>query len=122
MSNKENVVWTVEGKIKEGRKDTVLSLVAEMSETIEKEPGTLNYEFTLADDDTTLHIFERYRDVASAKAHLPSWGKFSDRFNAAVEITKFVVFSKLDDDEELKESVAGLNPVYMSPIGGFARD
>ena len=120
MSKKDNVIWTVEGQIKEGQKDDLLSLMAEMCETVEKEPGTHHYEWTLSTNDSTLHVYERYKDFAAAKAHLPTWGKFSDRFTAAVEITKFVVYSNLDD--ELKDAVAGLNPVYMAPIGGFAKD
>ena len=38
---------------------------------------------------------------------------------ADVDVTRFVVFSNLTP--ALKEAVDGLNPIYMTPIGGFAK-
>ena len=115
----ENIIWTVEGKIKDGERETLEALMREMVETVQKEEGTLNYEWTIAEDGTTLHVYERYKDADAAATHLPTWGTFADRFMAAVDITRFVVFSNLTP--ALKEAVGGLNPIYMTPIGGFAR-
>lgn len=115
----ENIIWTVEGKIKDGQRATLVALMREMVEVVQKEEGTLNYEWTLAEDGSSLHVYERYRDGDAALAHLPTWGSFSDRFMAVVDITRFVVFSELTPS--LKEAVSGLTPVYMAPIGGFAK-
>ena len=51
----ENIIWTVEGKIKDGERETLEALMREMVETVQKEEGTLNYEWTIAEDGTTLH-------------------------------------------------------------------
>ncbi|MEM6768255.1 MAG: antibiotic biosynthesis monooxygenase [Bacteroidota bacterium] len=115
----KNIIWTVEGSIKEGQKETLLSLMNEMVSEVQQEPGTITYEWTLGTDGDSLHVYERYQDVAATFAHLGTWGKFAERFMASVDITNFVVFSDLPP--ELKEAVSGLNPVYMSPIGGFAK-
>ncbi|MEM8901546.1 MAG: antibiotic biosynthesis monooxygenase [Bacteroidota bacterium] len=115
----ENIIWTVEGTIKDGQKEALESLMAEMVTAVEPEPGTLNYEWTLAEDGKRLHVYERYKDTAATFAHLGTWAKFAERFMAIVDVTGFVVFSDLTP--ELQEAVSGLNPVYMSPIGGFAK-
>ena len=117
MSN--NVIWTVEGRIKAGQKEALESLMEEMVAAVRPEPGTINYEWTLAEDGQHLHVYERYVDAAATVAHLGTWAKFADRFMSVVDITDFVVYSELTP--ELKAAVQGLNPVYMSPIGGFAK-
>ena len=117
MSN--NIIWTVAGKIKDGQRQALESLMEEMVETVIKEEGTLNYEWTIAADGKSLHVYERYKDANAAAAHLPTWGTFADRFMALVSITDFVVFSQLTP--ALEEAVGGLNPIYMTPIGGFAK-
>lgn len=115
----ENIIWTVEGTIKDGQREALEALMREMVEAVDKEPGTLNYQWTLGEDGKSLHIYERYRDADATTAHLGSWATFADRFMAAVDITRFVVFTELTP--ELKEAVAGLSPIYMTPIGGFAK-
>ena len=51
--------------------------------------------------------------------HLETWSKYGHLFLEATEISQFTVYSELTD--ELKEAVAGLNPVYMKPYGGFQK-
>ncbi len=115
----KNIIWTVEGTIKEGQFEDLTSLMEEMVETVQKEPGTLNYEWTLGDDGESLHVYERYRDVDATIAHLSTWAIFADRFTSVVDITRFVVFSELPSS--LQDAVGGLKPIYMKPIGGFAK-
>ena len=114
-----NVIWTVEGKIKSGMRADLDSLMAEMVGDVIKEEGTTNYEWTLAEDGETLHVYERYANTEEAKKHLVTWGRFAERFMSIVDVYEFVVFCDLAP--ELKEAVAGLNPKYMLPIGGFAK-
>ncbi|MEM7532554.1 MAG: hypothetical protein AAF639_10290 [Chloroflexota bacterium] len=42
----ENVIWTVEGTIKDGERDALEALMREMVETVQQEEGTLNYAST----------------------------------------------------------------------------
>jgi len=113
----EHIIWTVEGNVKE--RAAFEALMKEMLVAVEPEPGTLNYEWTLGEDGKSLHVYERYTNEEAAFAHLGTWAKFQDRFVALVDITRFTVFSKASP--KLRETVAGLNPVYMAPIGGFAK-
>jgi hypothetical protein len=66
-----------------------------------------------------LHVYERYVDPDACRAHLPTWGEVASRFKELVDITKFTVFSELPDD--VKEMLGDLEPVYMTPIGGFVK-
>ncbi|WNJ19353.1 antibiotic biosynthesis monooxygenase [Pontibacter sp. G13] len=116
----DNIIWTVAGRIKDGQRPAFDALMEEMVETVRKEPGTINYEWTIGQDNRTLQVYERYKDAQAAETHLPTWGSFSGRFTEVVDITGFVVYCDLPDN--LREAVAGLNPVYMTPIGGFAKN
>ena len=113
----DNIIWTVQGAVSD--RDALESLMREMVEAVRPEPGTINYEWTLSEDGETLHVYERYRDAEAAMAHLPTWSEYQDRFMDLVDVESFVVYSELTDD--LKEKVSGLGPVYMTPIGGFAK-
>lgn len=59
----KNIIRTVEGTIKDGERGTLEALMCEMVETIQKEEGTLNYEWTLAEGGASLHVYERYKDA-----------------------------------------------------------
>ncbi len=115
----ENIIWTVEGKIKKEQRADYQALMNEMVTEVQKEAGTINYEWTIAQDGETVHVYERYLNAEEAVKHLSTWAKFAERYLGLTQVTKFVVFSNLTP--ELKEAVAGLNPVYMAPIGGFAK-
>lgn len=114
-----NIVWTLDGTIRDGQRDAFEALMHEMVESAYKEPGTLSYEWSLAEDGKSLHVYERYEDVAATTAHLGAWPTFADRFLATVDITRFVVFGDLPP--EMRDAVAGLSPIYMTPIDGFVR-
>ncbi|WLR46614.1 antibiotic biosynthesis monooxygenase [Halobacillus litoralis] len=115
----ENIIWTIEGKIKHGQREEYEALMKEMVVEVKKEAGTTNYEWTIAPDGETVHVYERYKNAEAAKEHLGTWAKFQDRYMEVTEITRFTIFSHLTP--ELEEAVAGMNPIYMKPIGGFAK-
>jgi hypothetical protein len=96
------------------------ALMNEMVKTTANEPKTLNYEWTLGEDGKTCHLYERYADSEAMVAHLGSFGKnFAERFLAVVTPTRLGVYGVPSD--EAKEALGGFSPVYMTPIGGFAR-
>ena len=115
----ENVIWTVEARIKDGQREAFDTVMRTLIEATRKEEGTLNYEWTIGTDGATVHVYERYKNAEAATAHLGTWGKNAEHFLAAADITRFVVFSGLTP--ALKEAVGGLNPTYMTPFGGFAK-
>lgn len=67
------------------------------------------------------HIWERYADsAAAAMTHLGHFGdKFAERFFAALEPTRFVVYG--NPSEEVRESLSAFGVAYMAPVNGFNR-
>lgn len=112
-----NIIWTVEATITD--RLALDAVMAEMVAAVSEEEGTTHYEWTLGNDETSLHVYERYRDADAARAHLQTWAKYADRFLAAASVTRFTVFCTLPPD--LADAVAGLNPVVMTPLGGVTR-
>jgi len=117
----DNVYWVLELTIKPGGLDNFKELMKEMVEaTHANEPKTLNYEWTMSEDGQSCHIYERYEDSAATMTHLGTFvEKFAERFMAALEPTRFTVYGNPND--EVKETLSGFGPVYMTPISGFAR-
>jgi quinol monooxygenase YgiN len=116
----ENVSWLLELAVKPGQLDGFRELMTEMVESTRGEPGTLVYEWSISDDEGTVHIHERYADSAATLAHMATFGeRFAPRFLAAVEPTRWVVYGTPSD--EVRQALDGLGAGYMAPFGGFAR-
>jgi len=117
----DNVYWLLEVTIKPGEFDNFKALMKEMVEATQaNEPDTLNYEWTITEDSQSCHIYERYADSAATMTHLGSFGaKFAERFMAAAEPTRIVVYGA--PNNEVKEALSGFGAVFMEPFGGFAR-
>lgn len=114
------VYFLLELEIKPGEMDNFKVVMTEMVKATQEEPKTLNYEWNLSEDDKTCHIYERYADSETLVAHLGSFGKnFAERFLSVVTPTRLVVYG--DPSDEAREALGGLGPVFMAPIGGFAR-
>lgn len=117
----EHVYWILELKIKPGELDNFKVLMMEMIEATQaNEPGTLNYEWTINENNTSCHIYERYIDSTATMVHLGNFGaNFADRFMTCLEPTRFYVYGQPND--EVKEALSGFGAVFMAPIGGFTR-
>ena len=91
-----------------------------MIESTRAEPGTLMYEWSISEDGSVIHGYERFADSGGAVAHLSAFGeKFAQRFLAAVDPTRLSVYGT--PSEEAKKALGALGPVYLAPLGGFAR-
>jgi quinol monooxygenase YgiN len=113
------VAWLLEVSLK-GDLESLKALMQEMIDSTQGEAGTLVYEWSLDEQSGIIHIYEHFRDSAGAVTHLATFGeKFVERFLAAVSPTHLWVYGNPDD--AAKEALSGLGPVYMSPLGGFAR-
>jgi len=64
----EQVYWLLTVSV--DKMDDFKSLVAKLVAATEKEPGALQYEYNLADDQKTIDIYERYTDSKAALFHL----------------------------------------------------
>jgi quinol monooxygenase YgiN len=117
----DNVYWVIEFAINLGRFEDRKTLVAAMVEATQKnEVGTLNYEFAISDDRQVCRVYERFRDSAATMTHLESFGaNFAARVTEVVKPTRCVVYGT--PSAQVKDALAGLNPVYMAPFGGFRR-
>ena len=113
----EEIFWHVELRVKSGQRN-FRTLTGEMVAATRREPGVLSYQRFVSEDDTVVHVYERYADSAAAVAHLESFAKqFADRFSAMVERKNFTVFGY--PSAELKAVLDRFNAVYLKPFGDF---
>ena len=117
----DKVSWILELAIKDGELDNFQSLMHEMVDaTKANEPNTLNYEWTISENRKNCHIYERYADSDATMIHLGTFGiKYGERFMDAVEVTRLVVYG--NPNGEVRDALSGMDALYMSPFGGFAR-
>ncbi len=115
------VGWLFTIAIKEGQRDAVETLFAEMAAyTKETEPGALVYEMTISEDGTTGHVEERYQDSAAGLAHMESFGKnFAARLFELAKPTGMYVSG--EPDATLRGALDQARAIHMKPAGGFTR-
>jgi quinol monooxygenase YgiN len=114
------VSWVLELAVKAGKLATFRALMEEMVTSTRDEPGALVYQWFVSDDGTIVHIYERYASSDAVLTHLENFGaKFAERFLAAVDPTRFVVYGTPND--AAKAGLSGLGPTYLGPFGGFVR-
>jgi quinol monooxygenase YgiN len=86
----------------------------------EKEPGALQYECNIGDDQKTVDFFERYTDSKAALFHqTESFRPFSKEFFALAKLTRRVIYGTPSD--EFKKANVDFPPVYMTAFDGFVR-
>ena len=102
-------------RFREGKRDEYLRLAEQADALVAaNEPGTLQYDVFLNDDQTECMVVERYRDSDAARAHVANVGHlFADVF-ATVELVHGELLGDLD--EELRASLANSEaPVVFTP-------
>jgi quinol monooxygenase YgiN len=116
-----NIYGVLEFAINQGRFEDLKTLMAKQVEATQtNEVGTLNYEWAISDDRRVCHVYERFRDAAAAMTHLESFAaNFAARFAEVGKPKRLVVYGT--PSAQVKDSLAGLGPVYMAPFGGFKR-
>lgn len=115
----ERVAWLLRVSIKANRDQDFLDLMKEMATATEREAGTIGYQWTLADDDQSVHILEQFADSAGALAHLEGFGAFAARFLDILDVVGLTVYG--EPSAAVREGVAGFAPAFYTPIGGFVR-
>ena len=114
------VSWFLEFAIKPGQIEAVRTVVGEMVDSTQNEPAALAYEWWISADESVIQSHDRYADSEAALAHLSTFGeKFAERFLAAVDPTRFVVYGA--PTERAREALDAFGAVYMKPLAGFAR-
>ena len=117
----DHVYWIIEADVVDGKLGELKSLMVEMSDaTKADEPGALNYEWSLSEDEKRCHIFERYADNAATMVHMGNFGsKFAKRFMGVLKPTRTVLYGNPDD--KVKKAMAPLGSVVMTSAAGFSR-
>ncbi|MCP4327075.1 MAG: antibiotic biosynthesis monooxygenase [Alphaproteobacteria bacterium] len=115
------VSWLLEMAIKDGQLENLKDLIPEMSGRAEaREPGTLAYEWTISEDGSTGHLYERYADSDAALTHIASFNEhFAERFMATVDSLRVWVYG--NPSAALEREMAVMDPLYMRDAGGFTR-
>ena len=100
--------------------DKFTPLIPKLVAATEKEPGALQFEFNIDDDQKTVDIFERYTDSKAALFHqAASFAPFSKELFAVAKLTRWVIHGTPSD--EFKKANADFHPIYMTPFDGFVR-
>jgi quinol monooxygenase YgiN len=115
------VSWIIECAVKPGQLDTLKALLLnEMVTGTNTEPKTLNYEWYISDDGSTVHGFEKYADSEAMITHVSGFmEKWAQRFLACVDVTQFNIYG--DPSPAARELLAGFGGTYLGPLGGFSR-
>ncbi len=117
----QEVYWVITVAVQPAQMANFKQVVAPLVAATEKEPGAIDYEYNVGADQSTVDIYERYRDLNAVVAHVAqTFGpNFSKRFLELAKPTRFVVYGT--PSAEAKKVLAGFNPVYMTPFDGFTR-
>jgi quinol monooxygenase YgiN len=100
--------------------DKFKPLIPKLVAATEKEPGALQFEFNIGNDQKTVDIFERYKDSKAALFHqAESFGPFSKEFFAVAKLTRWVVYGTPSD--EFKKANVDFQPIYRTAVDGFVR-
>ena len=99
----------------EGRRDEYLRLTEQANALVAaNEPGTLQYDLFLNDDQSECVIVERYRDSDAAMAHAENVGPLFGDVLATVEIVHGELLG--EPSPELRARLAGSDvPVLFTP-------
>lgn len=114
------VSWHLMLKVREGQLEALRSLAREMVESTQQEPGTLSYEWSLSEDGTECHLYERYVSSEAAMVHLGTFGsKFAERFSGCLDMQSIHVYGELS--EELRAAHAEFGASFLGTLAGFTR-
>jgi quinol monooxygenase YgiN len=114
----EQVYWVFTVTV--DQMDKFTPLIPKLVAATEKEPGALQFEFNIGDDQKTVDIFERYKDSNAALFHqTESFGPHSKEFFAAAKLTRWVIYGTPSD--EFKKANVDFHPIYMTSVDGFVR-
>lgn len=112
------IAWMPEWKVKSGTYEDVRALLDEMEASAENEAGTLSYALYVSEDGQTITFYERYADEAAVLAHQATFSeRFAERANDAMICSRITVLGA--PGEEVRQSISGCNPVYLTPLSGF---
>ena len=116
----DEISWVLMLSVKEGQLEAFRVLMNEMVQATQSDHGTTVYEWFVSEEESSVHIYERYTDSDVLLVHLGEFGEnFADRFFACVDPTGWYVFGNPSD--AAVEALTSSGAQILSPFGGFAR-
>ena len=96
-ANTHEIFWIYEVAINPGKFDDFVAVAHDIMATIEEEPGTVEYRYSMDAKGTVCHIYERYRDSKGLLAHAANFGRvYAERFMAACTPSRFSIYGEPD--------------------------
>lgn len=116
----EDLYWVFTLNVKPGKFPEFRSLVAAIVAASLEEPGTLAYQYSVSADESTVHIFERYRDSDAFVVHVEeTFGPHAERFLDLVTVASLVVYG--NPNAAARKALDGFKASYMTLFDGFSR-
>lgn len=123
-----NVFFVVELEIQPGQVDDLRAVAEEMVKLANSnEPGTLNYEYFLSEDEGTCHIYERYVDIDALGVHSASFPAELNERSQAFRPRRLTAYGNVPGEvraqriDPIRQAVPGFEAAYMKPLSGFSR-
>jgi quinol monooxygenase YgiN len=114
----EQVYWVFTVSV--DQMDKFKALIPKLVAATQKEPGALQFEFNVGNDQKTVDIFERYKNSKAALFHqAESFGPNAKEFFAVAKLTRWVIYGTPSD--EFKKANVDFQPIYMKAFDGFVR-
>ena len=119
LTDTKEIYWLFALKVIPGQEEAFRKISARLVASTSEETGCMNYEWNLSPDGTLCHIYERYVDAEAVKVHRQRNGEMVKELLTTATPVSFALYGGLTD--EIRELYAGRNPLFMEPLGGFAR-
>lgn len=95
------------------------ALIANIVAATSTEPDTLVYEYSVNEDNSTVHILERYNADAVVSHVDTTFAPFGKRFLELCSVASLVVYGT--PNAEVRKRLDPFGAVYMTPFDGFSR-
>ncbi len=115
----DNLYWVLVADVNEGQEAALRALAKTFVERTKTEPGALAYEWSFSDDNSRLHIHERYASSEAALAHLANMGPVLGNLLALVSVERLDCYGSVSD--AFREATRDLPMVYHTQFAGFSR-
>ena len=102
MKVTENIYWTITGKVKDGELENMKKAIEAMVVSTRTENGAVSDDFWLIEDDTTLHIHERYKNSEATLEHMKNVGNLLPAFIGCVDLEPITIIGNCST--ELKQA------------------
>ena len=115
----ENFGWIVEAKLNAGQLENFKKVMNSQVNRALTEDGTLTYQYYLSDAGDVM-VYERFKDADSSHEHIENWDAHAEKWMAAATPTRMLHLGELPED--VRERHSALDPLWLKPLGGFARE